>query len=76
MKVSKRKFKFAAIFFVCWFALWVLIVDGIIGFQKLLEMVGSYALLESSLILLVTIPTAIVYIMTKGDKSNVQNSDR
>lgn len=68
MKLHKRKIKFAAIFFVCWFALWVLIVDGIIGFQTLLDMVGSYALLESSLILLVTIPTLIVYAITKENR--------
>lgn len=65
MKLKKRKLKFASIFFVCWFAFWVLIVDGIIGFQTLLDKVGSYALLESSLILLVIIPTVIVYLATK-----------
>ena len=65
MKLKRRKLKFALIFFVCWFALWVLIVDGIIGFQKLLDIVGSYALLESALILLVTVPAVIVYILTK-----------
>lgn len=65
MKLKRRKLKFALIFFVCWFALWVLIVDGIIGFQKLLDIAGSYALLESALILLVTVPAVIVYILTK-----------
>lgn len=65
MKISKRKFKFASIFFVCWFALWVLIVDGIIGSQKLLDIVGSYAILESTLILIVLIPTVTVYALTK-----------
>lgn len=68
MKIHKRKIKFAAIFFVCWFALWVLIVDGIIGFQNLLDMVGSYALLESVLILIVLIPTVAVYLLTKGKR--------
>lgn len=68
MKLKKRKIKFASIFFICWFALWVLIVDGIIGFQTLLDKVGSYAILESALILLVLIPTVIVYIMTKEEK--------
>lgn len=67
IRLKKRKIKFAAIFFVCWFALWVLIVDGIIGFQTLLDKVGSYALLESSLILLVLIPTVVVYIKTKEE---------
>ena len=64
----KRKIKFASIFFVCWFALWVLIVDGIIGFQRLLEKMGSYVILESVLIMLVIIPTAVVYIMSKEEK--------
>ena len=68
MKLKRRKFKFASIFFVCWFALWVLIVDGIIGFQTLLDKVGSYAILESVLILLVLIPAVFVYIMTKEEK--------
>lgn len=67
IRLKKRKIKFTAIFFVCWFALWVLIVDGIIGFQTLLDKVGSYALLESSLILLVLIPTVVVYIKTKEE---------
>ena len=64
----KRKIKFASIFFVCWFALLVLIVDGIIGFQTLLEKMGSYVILESVLIMLVIIPTAVVYIMSKEEK--------
>ena len=68
MKLHKRKIKFAAIFFVCWFALWVLLVDGIIGFQTLLDKVGSYAILEISLILSVIIPTAIVYMLTNEKK--------
>jgi len=68
IRLKKRKIKFAAIFFVCWFALWVLIVDGIVGFQTLLEKVGSYAILESVLLLLVIIPTVVVYIMTKEEK--------
>jgi len=68
MKLKRRKIKFASIFFVCWFALWVLIVDGIIGFQTLLDKVGSYAILESVLILLVLIPAVFVYIMTKEEK--------
>ena len=65
MNLKKRKIRFASIFFACWFALWVLIVDGIIGFQTLLDRVGSYAVLESVLILIVTVPTVIVYLVTK-----------
>ena len=68
MKQNKRKLKFAAIFFICWLALLVLIVDGIIGFHTLLDKVGSYAILEISLILLVLIPTVSVYILTKEEK--------
>lgn len=73
MKLKRRKLKFALIFFVCWFALWVLIVDGIIGFQKLLDIVGSYALLESALILLVTVPAVIVYMLTKEEVAASKN---
>ena len=65
MKLKKRKLKFAAIFFVCWFALLVLLVDGILKFQSLLDFFGSYWLVEISLILLVILPTVAVYIFTK-----------
>lgn len=68
MKLKKRKLKITSIFLVCWFALWVLIVDGIIGFQRLLDEVGSYVLLESALILIVLIPTAAVYLLTKDKR--------
>ena len=50
MKLKKRKLKFSAIFFVCWFALLVLLVD----------LFGSYWLGEISLILLVILPTLAV----------------
>lgn len=65
MKLKKRKLKYAAIFFVCWFAFLVLLVDGILKFQTLLDFVGSYIVLEVSLILLVILPTLAVYIFTK-----------
>ena len=65
MKRKKRKLKFAAIFFICWFALLVLLVDGILKFQTLLDFLGSYWLVEISLILLVILPTLAVYIFTK-----------
>ena len=65
MKLKKRKLKFAAIFGVCWFAFLVLLVDGIIKFQTLLDLFGSYALLETTLILLVILPTVAVYFFTK-----------
>ena len=65
MKLKKRKLKVAAIFGICWFAFLVLLVDGIIKFQTLLDRFGSYALLETTLILLVILPTVAVYFFTK-----------
>ena len=65
MKLKKRKLKVAAIFGICWFAFLVLLVDGILKFQTLLDYFGSYALVESLLILLVVLPTLAVYIFTK-----------
>ncbi len=65
MKLKKRKLKYAAIFGICWFALLVLLVDGILKFQTLVDYVGSYAVVEISLILLVLLPTLAVYIFTK-----------
>lgn len=56
---------FAAIFGLCWFALLVLLVDGILKFQTLVDYFGSYALVETSLILLVILPTVAVYFLTK-----------
>lgn len=65
MKLNKRKIKHAAIFFVCWFALLVFLVDGVLKFQTLVDYVGSYMLVEISLILLVILPTLAVYFFTK-----------
>lgn len=65
MKLKKRKLKHAAIFFVCWFALLVFLVDGVLKFQTLVDYVGSYMLVEISLILLVILPTLAVYYFTK-----------
>lgn len=65
MKLKKRKIKYSAIFFICWFAIMVLLVDGILGFQTLVDYFGSYALVEISLLLLVILPTCAVYILTK-----------
>jgi len=65
MKLKKRKIKFAAIFFICWFGFLVLLVDGIIGFQSLLDYFGSYALVEITLLLLGVLPTWAVYKFTK-----------
>ena len=63
--MKKRKIKYSAIFFVCWFALLVLLVDGVLRFQTLVDYFGSYALVEITLLLLVLLPTMAVYIFTK-----------
>ena len=65
MKLKKRKIKYAAIFFVCWLALLVFLVDGVLKFQTLADYFGSYALVEVSLLLLVILPTWAVYKFTK-----------
>ena len=65
MKLKKRKIKFAAIFFLCWLGFLVLLVDGIIGFLPLVDYVGSYALVEIILLLLVILPTWAVYKFVK-----------
>ena len=65
MKLKKRKIKYAAIFFLCWFALLVFLVDGVLGFQTLVDYFGSYALVEVSLLLMVILPTLAVYKSTK-----------
>ena len=65
MKIKKRKIKYAAIFFICWFALLVFLVDGVLKFQTLVDYFGSYTLVEVSLLLLVILPTWAVYKFTK-----------
>lgn len=65
MKLKKRKIKYSAIFSLCWFALLVVLVDGVLKFQTLVDYFGSYALVEVSLLLLVILPTWIVYRLTK-----------
>lgn len=69
MKLKKRKIKFAAIFFICWFGFLILLADGIIGFQSLVDYFGSYALVEITLLLLVVLPTLAVYKLVKESKS-------
>lgn len=68
MKLKKRKIKYAAVFFICWFAIMVLLVDGILGFQTLADYFGSYVLTEITLLLLVILPTWAVYKFTKENK--------
>ena len=65
MKQKKRKIKYVAIFFLCWFAFLVFLVDGVLKFQTLVDFVGSYALVELILLLLVIVPTWVVYRFTK-----------
>ena len=69
MKLKKRKIKYAAIFFLCWFALLVFLVDGVLKFQTLVDYFGSYALVEVALPLLVILPTLAIYKFTKEHKT-------
>ena len=69
MKLKKRKIKYAAIFFICWFALLVFLVDGVLKFQTLVDYFGSYALVEVILLLLVILPTLTIYKFTKEHKT-------
>ena len=61
----KRPIKYTATFFFFWFAFLVLLVDWVIKFQTLVEYFGSYALVETTLLLLVILPTMAVYCCTK-----------
>ena len=63
--MKKRKIKYSAIFFLCWFVLLVLLVDGVLKFQMLVDYFGSYAVVEVALLLLVLLPTFAVYKFTK-----------
>jgi len=63
--MKRRKIKYSAIFFLCWLALLVLLVDGVLKFQTLIDYFGSYVVVEVALLLLVLIPTFAVYIFTK-----------
>ena len=65
MKQKKRKIKYAAIFCLCWLVFLVILVDGVLRFQTLVDYFGSYALVEITLLLLVILPTMAVYKLTK-----------
>lgn len=65
MKLKKRKIKYTAIFFICWFAFLVILVDVVLKFQTLVDYFGSYALVEVGLLLLVILPTLAVYKFTE-----------
>ena len=69
MKLKKRKIKYATIFFICWFALMVFLVDGVLKFQTLVDYFGSYALVEVTLLLLVILPMLAIYKFTKEHKT-------
>ena len=66
--MKKRKIKYSATIFLCWFVLLVLLVDGVLKFQTLVDYFGSYALVEVALLLLVLLPTLAVYTFTKEKK--------
>ena len=66
--MKKRKIKYSAVFSVCWFVLLVLLVDGVLKFQMLVDYFGSYAVIEVALLLLVLLPTLAVYAFTKEKK--------
>ena len=65
MKLKKRKIKYAAIFCLCCFVFLVILVDGVLKFKTLVDFFGSYALVEITLLLLVILPTVVVYRLTK-----------
>ena len=69
MKLKKRKIKYATIFFICWFAFLVFLIDGVLKFQTLVDYFGSYALVEVTLLLLVILPTLAIYKFTKEHKT-------
>ena len=73
MKLKKRKIKYSAIFFLCWFPLLVFLIDGVLNFQTLVDYFGSYVVVEVALLLLVLIPTLAVYIFTK-EKAMIANA--
>ena len=69
MKFKKRKIKYAAIFFICWFAFLVFLIDGVLKFQTLVDYFASYALVEVTLLILVILPTLAIYKFTKEHKT-------
>ena len=67
MKLKKRKIKYSAIFFICWFGLLVFLIDGVLKFQTLVDYFSSYAFVETALLLLVILPTWAIYRFTKEE---------
>ena len=68
MKLKKRKIKYSAIFFLCWFVFLVFLIDGVLKFQMLVDYFGSYAVIEVALLLLVLLSTLAAYAFTKEKK--------
>ena len=60
--------------FFFWTALLVLLVDGILGFQTLVDYFGSYIYAEIMLLLFVILPTLAVYIFTKEPKAESEKN--
>ena len=73
-KCVKAFHVFAAIFFVCWFAISYILIDVVLKFQTLLDYFGSFALLETTLWLWVLVPTLAVYMLTK-DEDNIMDAN-
>ena len=67
MKLKKREIKYAAIFLLCWLTLLVFLIDGVLNFQTLVDYFGSYAFVETALLLMVILPTIAVYKFTKEE---------
>lgn len=65
MKLKKRKLKFAVLFGLCWFAVLALVVDGVLGFERVVGWFGGYAWAEVALWVLALLPTAAVYKFTR-----------
>lgn len=71
MKLKKRKLKVAVLFGICWFAVLVLLVDGVLTFEKWEGWCGSWALAETVLWLLVLLPTAAVYLFAREKNGRI-----
>ena len=65
MQLNRRKIKYAAVFFFCWLAVLVIVVDVVVTFQTMVDWVGSYALVEGALLLLLVLPAWAVYKFTR-----------
>ena len=67
MKLKKRKIKYSAIFFLCWFPLLAFLIDGVLNFQTLVDYFDSYIFVEIASLLLVILPTWAIYKFTKEE---------